>query len=326
MSISLETHKKLWGRSGNLCAFTECNHPLVILPEETNKDSIIGVEAHIVAKKKDGPRGINNLLMDKRDEYDNLILLCSIHHKVIDDHPDEYSIEMLHKIKTDHEEWVKNNLHIDIKKQKESEIYASYIDEFINLANFDNWNSWTSYLLSPNPNILKEQYDNSWKLVNFIISRKWYNSYPEIKNSFYNFNKILNDLLNVFDKYKELPSDGTCFYTDMIHHISEHNPELYSILLKKYDYHIDLIHDLTFELTRAANYIIDEVRDNISPLFRIKEGMLLVTRAEGLTFYTHKAEYQEEQKIELYPGLRKFMEIRAKRYIFIGQGISEDYF
>jgi hypothetical protein len=36
--------------------------------------------------------------------------------------------------------------------------------------------------------------------------------------------------------------------------------ELAPILMQEYDYHIDLVVDLTLELTRSANYICDKVR------------------------------------------------------------------
>jgi hypothetical protein len=39
--------------------------------------------------------------------YDNLILLCSIDHKRVDDQPEHFTIERLKSIKLDHEAWVR---------------------------------------------------------------------------------------------------------------------------------------------------------------------------------------------------------------------------
>ena len=57
MSISLKTHKMLWGRSGNMCAFPNCKKELVMDESETDDASVIGEEAHIIARKENGPRG-----------------------------------------------------------------------------------------------------------------------------------------------------------------------------------------------------------------------------------------------------------------------------
>jgi len=109
MSISIKTLKMLWGRSGNICAFPDCKKELVMDETETDDSSIIGEEAHIVAQKEDGPRGVSDLTPEQRDKYDNLILLCSIHHKLIDDQPNCYTVEKIKKYKKTHEDWIKSS-------------------------------------------------------------------------------------------------------------------------------------------------------------------------------------------------------------------------
>ena len=103
MAISIKTHKMLWGRSGNICAFPECNKALVVDETSTDDPSIIGEEAHIVAQSIDGPRGNSILSVEQRDKYDNLILLCSVHHKIVDDQEREYTVEKLRQFKLDRE-------------------------------------------------------------------------------------------------------------------------------------------------------------------------------------------------------------------------------
>ncbi len=105
MSILLKTHKLLWGRSGNKCAIPECRNDLIADETETDDESIIGDEAHIVARNSDGPRGISDMTSDERDKYDNLILLCRKHHKIVDDQPNYYTVEKLKEIKQQHEVW-----------------------------------------------------------------------------------------------------------------------------------------------------------------------------------------------------------------------------
>ncbi|MFT5183270.1 MAG: hypothetical protein ACI84C_000396 [Flavobacteriales bacterium] len=52
MGILLRTHKRLWAKSGNRCAFESCRNELVFEDDETFDSSVIGEEAHIVATKK----------------------------------------------------------------------------------------------------------------------------------------------------------------------------------------------------------------------------------------------------------------------------------
>jgi hypothetical protein len=318
----------LWGRSGNICAFPGCGKVLVTDISETDDTSIVGEEAHIVARESSGPRGTSPLTIEQRDKYNNLILLCLEHHKIIDDHPEKYPIELLHEYKKNHESWVKQNLKFDDKKQREDEVYASYIDEFMNLANTEHWKGWTSYLFgSDHPRITKEQYNKLRELIQYIISRVWYKRYPEIEKALYNFKNVLNDLLNVFDEYSE--DKGDEIWTRKFYKIDEWDSERYDKLLDKYTYHVKLVHDLTLELTRAANYLFDKVRENLFFSFRIKEGVLLVEVGPfmDLSWRTHRGEYQSEERKEMpYPGLKKFMEIRSMRDFSYGEGVNEDYF
>ena len=57
-----------------------------------------------------------------RDEYGNLILLCNVHHKVVDDQIATYSVEVLHAIKQRHEKWVQDRLTNDTSAAKEPTI------------------------------------------------------------------------------------------------------------------------------------------------------------------------------------------------------------
>lgn len=86
-----------------------------------DSDSIVGDECHIVARRPHGPRGNASPPLNKLDGYDNLILLCKVHHKMVDDQPSTYTVELLRKIKKNHEDWVKKTLQQasnDKKKRK----------------------------------------------------------------------------------------------------------------------------------------------------------------------------------------------------------------
>ena len=104
MSIQPRDRKLLWGRSGNRCAI--CRRLLVVDSSAAgDPDAVVGEEAHIVARSAAGPRG--SVVRTADDGYENLILLCALHHKVVDDQPAHFTTERLRAIKADHEAWVR---------------------------------------------------------------------------------------------------------------------------------------------------------------------------------------------------------------------------
>jgi HNH endonuclease len=123
--------KMLWGRAANRCAI--CRQELVMDSTETDDESVIGEACHIVAQSSDGPRGDSPLSPDQRDKYGNLILLCNVHHKQIDDQPNTFTVAELQRLKNDHETWVRQSLvTYDSTKQRDDEIYADYVTEWAN--------------------------------------------------------------------------------------------------------------------------------------------------------------------------------------------------
>jgi hypothetical protein len=81
MAIPQQDIKILWGLSGNCCAFPGCSRELITTEPGT---SILGEMAHIIAQSSDGPRGVSTLSQTERDSFRNLILLCPLHHTLID--------------------------------------------------------------------------------------------------------------------------------------------------------------------------------------------------------------------------------------------------
>ncbi|WP_084630616.1 HNH endonuclease signature motif containing protein [Desulfovibrio aminophilus] len=137
MAISDKTRKILWGRSGSRCAI--CRRALIIDATGCDDESIIGEECHIISSKANGPRYSTSFLNESIDDQKNLILLCRIHHKLIDDQQETYTVEKLKKIKSDHEEWVSSNLAKRQKKQLRVIRIKENIPKF--LARIDNGSS-----------------------------------------------------------------------------------------------------------------------------------------------------------------------------------------
>jgi len=89
--------KRLFGMSGNQCAIPDCKSPLII------GDVVVGEICHIRARRKGGARHDSGLTAAEKDQFENMILLCSTCHKLIDSSPGEYSSEWLKSVKASHE-------------------------------------------------------------------------------------------------------------------------------------------------------------------------------------------------------------------------------
>ncbi len=301
--------------------------------DETELDnaSIIGEMAHIVGEKQDGPRGDSTLSESERDEYHNLILLCNNHHKLVDDQSSTYTVEKLKEWKANHEMRVKKSLGLDTKRQNDDEIYGSYIDKWIELADVDEWENWGSFILSSHtPMLSVKNYERLKELNKYLLSRIWPGRHTELERALINFRRVLNDFMNVFDTHMEIHQEKEEFrYTRKFYQIEAWDPELYHKLLEKFNYHVALLDDLMVELTRAANYVCEQIRKSILPSFRISKGALLITGGPyfDLSYKTYREEYtQTDISGELYPGLREFMETRKTRRLHFGEGENPDYF
>jgi hypothetical protein len=108
MPITDRTRKILWGRSGNLCVL--CRRTLIEDGTAVSDESVVGDECHIIGEKPGASRGHLGLGRNDLDEYDNLILLCKVHHKLVDDQPETYPVERLRAMKAAVEAWVKEKL------------------------------------------------------------------------------------------------------------------------------------------------------------------------------------------------------------------------
>ncbi len=110
MDLSVFDRKKLWANAAGLCSYQYageiCSRKLFTDAGEI--DSNIGEECHISGEKSDAARYLENF--PNRETYENAILMCRNHHKVIDDTQDIFTIDYLKKMKESHEQSVAKKL------------------------------------------------------------------------------------------------------------------------------------------------------------------------------------------------------------------------
>jgi hypothetical protein len=326
MGVSLKTNRMLWGRAASRCSLPDCRRELVLDPSSTDDPSLVGEAAHIVAEEKNGPRGESDLTPDQRNKYDNLILLCNVHHKQVDDQPAHFTVQELKRLKLAHEEWIRSSLQLDPQKQADDEKWAGYIDEWSQRAQLNNWLAYTSWLLGPTPEVNTEFFEQLSSLRTWLLSRVWPERYPNIRLALEAFRMVVGDFVNVFQEQSDQGArHAGHLRTTPFYKMNPYEPERYQRLLDQFEFHVDLIHDLVFEITRAANYVCDLVREYLDASFRIEEGVLLVERPIELKLHTLRLEYRDRERTQRpYPGLENFLRIRESRDRCVGSGVNPE--
>jgi hypothetical protein len=204
MSISLKTRILLWGRSGNICAFSDCECQIIQDATPTDEESLVADCCHIYADSDNGPRADASLSQEERDSYENLILLCKVHHKLVDDQRVHYSPSVLMKYKNNHEKKVMEAVSGYKTQQIIREMTVSSVDSLFAYLDIENWKAWTSYIISGGyPNIHKDNYAGLKKAQQFIISRDPNTLTENIRKAFIVTNTIINDFFRYFDEYIE---------------------------------------------------------------------------------------------------------------------------
>lgn len=95
----VKTIKRLFAVSGNQCAFPGCKVSLV----DSSTGKVTGKICHIKGESVNGPRYDPNQMDEERHGFDNLLLMCPIHHDVVDSDVESYTVERLKDIKAKHE-------------------------------------------------------------------------------------------------------------------------------------------------------------------------------------------------------------------------------
>lgn len=96
-SPTVSAVKRLFAVSSNRCAFPQCPQGLI------HSGKVTGRICHIKAASPAGPRYDPQQTDSERHGFENLILMCPIHHDVIDADVTSYTVERLCAMKLKHE-------------------------------------------------------------------------------------------------------------------------------------------------------------------------------------------------------------------------------
>jgi hypothetical protein len=87
-SPNAHTERKLFAASGGYCQNPKCSRELFI--DYPEKSIHVAEMAHVFAANDRGPRADTSLSKEQRGAFENLILLCSLCHTIIDKAPETY--------------------------------------------------------------------------------------------------------------------------------------------------------------------------------------------------------------------------------------------
>ena len=106
--------KVLYGLSASICAFPNCLKRCIKVGVDVIDQVMVGQIGHIEGVGKNGPRHNSKLTVKERDCYKNWILMCNIHHPIIDERDGngktKYTVDTLRKWKTTLESFVTRRL------------------------------------------------------------------------------------------------------------------------------------------------------------------------------------------------------------------------
>jgi hypothetical protein len=337
-SIRMRDQKLLWMKSGDRCAFTDCRRPLAIEVEQSGRTSIISQEAHIVAEREYGPRGVSPLDEVERNSYANLILLCLEHHKISDDDPDTFTVDVLLEMKAAHEAWFESlRSPEDTRREARELLMINIIDEWEERADIEHWRGWVSVFLWYRLWIDDEIFDRLHTLSLWIYSRAWPDAYPTLSRVFENFRRVADDLRTAAACALTHRSDldtgddqhAREYLPDHKRHDLRHDLSEQDIKesIAEAEWVRDLFGDLALEFSRAANWVLDEVRLVVDPRYQSEIGVLMVEREDGLGSSYYRPRYRPDEIAGEgipYEGVRAFLLARSGRDETIGSGFNCD--
>lgn len=209
MTINAKVIRKLWASSGGYCAKPDCHadlFPFFKNGEITNIEEL----AHIIGKRVKGPRGINPLPLNNRDESKNILLLCPTCHTIIDKNPKLFPVNKIIEWKKNHEasianifsvpkfdsrDKVRNFLRPIFAENKSIFLkYGPYSQNAIDdqLATELMWEKLAKQKILPNNRIIEKVIENN----QILLSDNEFGSFIEFKihREGFEYNKISGDV------------------------------------------------------------------------------------------------------------------------------------
>lgn len=226
----------------------------------------------------------------------------------IDESEDDWPVEKLHQIKSEHELWVTETLSetIDHVKLAKQTAVASIIDAAVSHCRLEEWQNWSSFALAPNPRWPKELPDEIFEFRQKVIAAIWPEEFAELKSATISFSILLHRSAQLFLEHSE--TKGDMIYPFKFYKAYGWNDN-YDKDLEEYISWVKQCHELVRGATKAANWFADTVRKEVNPMFFAEKGKFLTMEGPfmDITYGTILLEYSEDEKNELPASLEKIV-------------------
>ena len=136
LAPKLETLRRLFTLSGNLCAFPGCDHILV-----NNEGAFVAEVCHIEGAEAGGQRFNPAQTNEECRAFENLMLMCHRHHVETDD-VNDYTVGRLNEMKRQHEYRFSGALE-QMRASVSDESWANVVDRPISLRRLNEVLGWS---------------------------------------------------------------------------------------------------------------------------------------------------------------------------------------
>ena len=185
--------------------------------------------------------------------------------------------------------------------------YIPVFDKVLSFVDMPNYPIWTSFwAMAGTSKISVSTYRSLEELNTFLQRISYHQGYDMYDNLLKNLGSLVSDYLYLCDEHLE--NFGSEEYTiERFYKKIPNNPD-YASQLNEFNEYCWLICDMTLELTRLLNLLLERIRERV-PDYQIDEGVFVID-----SIAREKTVYCENEKSDSpYPGLNKFVKIRSSR-------------
>ena len=185
--------------------------------------------------------------------------------------------------------------------------YIPVFDKVLSFIDMPNYPYWTfNWAMAGTSKISVERYRKLVDLNSFLQRISYHQGYEVYDNLLKNLGVLVSDYIDLCNEH--IKEFGTEEYTiDRFYKKIPDNPD-YENLLNEFNEYCWLICDITLELTRLLNLLMERIRERVSD-YHIDEGIFVIDSIDR-----EKTQYRNSEKSDSpYPGLNKFVQIRSSR-------------
>lgn len=185
--------------------------------------------------------------------------------------------------------------------------YIPVFDKILSLVDMPNYPYWTyNWAMAGTSKISVATYRCLEDLNSFLQRISYHQGYEMYDNLLKNLGTLVSDYLYLCNEHIEEFGKEVytieCFYKKI-----PNNPD-YESLLNEFNEYSWLICDMTLELTRLLNLLLERIRERVSD-YHIDEGIFVIDMIDR-----DKTEYRDNEKSDFpYPGLKQFLLTRSTR-------------